>query len=152
MLILRNSVKWRAPGKHFWRAPGKRFPSVTKASHAVDIRVKNALSFQENTPRRIVSTIVPRSNMSTRFEFSFEGKLIKASEGQSVAAALLEAGERCLRIDEAGNAKGAVCGIGVCWECRCSIDGTPDTRACVTEARPGMIVCRQHGLNPCADP
>jgi hypothetical protein len=90
-------------------------------------------------------------NMSTRFEFSFEGRPITAHEGQSVAAALLDAGERCLRIDEAGNAKGAVCGIGVCWECRCSIDGIPDTRACVTEARPGMIVCRQHGLNPCAD-
>ena len=73
-------------------------------------------------------------------------------QGQSVAAALLDAGERCLRIDEAGNPKGAVCGIGVCWECRCSIDGVPDTRACVTEARPGMIVRRQHGLNPCADP
>ena len=99
-----------------------------------------------------MSAIVPRSNMSTRFEFSFEGKPITAHEGQSVAAALLEAGERCLRIDEAGNAKGAVCGIGVCWECRCSIDGVPDTRACVTEARPGMIVCRQHGLSPCADP
>ena len=99
-----------------------------------------------------MSAIAPRLNMSTRFEFSFEGKPIAAHEGQSVAAALLEAGERCLRIDEAGNAKGAVCGIGVCWECRCSIDGVPDTRACVTEARPGMIVCRQHGLNPCADP
>ena len=84
--------------------------------------------------------------MSTTFEFNFEGKAITAREGQSVAAALLEAGERCLRIDEAGNAKGAVCGIGVCWECRCSIDGVPDTRACVTEARSGMTVCRQRGL------
>jgi hypothetical protein len=27
----------------------------------------------------------------------------------------------------------------------------PDTRACVTEARPGMMVCRQQGLSPCAD-
>jgi hypothetical protein len=43
MLILGSSVKWRAPGKHF--------PSLIKASHAVDIRVKNALSFQENTSR-----------------------------------------------------------------------------------------------------
>jgi len=46
--------------------------------------------------------------MPTRFEFSFEGKPVAAHEGQSVAAALLEAGERCLRIDEAGKAKGAV--------------------------------------------
>ena len=84
--------------------------------------------------------------MSTTFQFSFEGNAIIAREGQSVAAALLEAGERCLRIDEAGNAKGAVCGIGVCWECRCTIDGVHDLRACMTEARPGMIVRRQQGL------
>lgn len=84
--------------------------------------------------------------MSTTFQFTFEGKAITAREGQSVAAALLEAGERCLRIDEAGNPKGAVCGIGACWECRCSIDGIPDTRACMTEARSGMIVRRQQGL------
>jgi hypothetical protein len=89
--------------------------------------------------------------MPTTFQFTFEGKPVDAREGQSVAAALLAAGERCLRIDEAGNAKGAVCGIGFCWECRCSIDGVPDTRACVTEARPGMIVRRQRGLSACAD-
>ena len=86
------------------------------------------------------------SRLSTTFQFSFEGRAIAAREGQSVAAALIEAGERCLRIDEAGNAKGAVCGIGACWECRCTIDGVPDTRACVTEARSGMIVRRQQGL------
>ena len=86
--------------------------------------------------------------MGSQFTFSFEGKSIPAREGQSVAAALLAAGERCLRIDEAGNPKGAVCGIGFCWECRCSIDGVPDTRACMTRARPGMLVRRQRGLGP----
>ena len=89
--------------------------------------------------------------MPATFQFSFEGKPVAAREGQSVAAALLAAGERCLRIDEAGNAKGAVCGIGFCWECRCSIDGVPDTRACVTEARSGMVVRRQRGVDPCPD-
>ena len=84
--------------------------------------------------------------MSSEFTFSFEGRSVAAREGQSVAAALLAAGERCLRIDEAGNPKGAVCGIGACWECRCSIDGVVDTRACMTPARPGMIVRRQRGL------
>jgi len=84
------------------------------------------------------------------FTFSFEGKAVFAKDGQSVAAALLAAGERCLRIDEAGNPKGAVCGIGTCWECRCSIDGVPDRRACMTPARPGLIVRRQRGLDPCS--
>jgi predicted molibdopterin-dependent oxidoreductase YjgC len=85
------------------------------------------------------------------FTFLFEGKPVAAKEGQSVAAALLAAGERRLRIDEAGNPKGAVCGIGACWECRCSIEGVPDTRACMTPARPGMIVRRQRGLDPWTD-
>ena len=85
------------------------------------------------------------------FQFFFEGRSIPAREGQSVAAALMAVGERCLRIDEAGQPKGAVCGIGVCWECRCSIDGNVDIRACMTPARPGMQVRRQHGLDPCSD-
>ncbi|MCC7047420.1 MAG: (2Fe-2S)-binding protein [Alphaproteobacteria bacterium] len=87
--------------------------------------------------------------MAAEFHFEFEGMRIAAREGQSVAAALMAAGHRCLRIDEAENPKGAVCGIGVCWECRCSIDGVPDVRACMTSARPGMVVRRQVGLNPC---
>jgi hypothetical protein len=82
------------------------------------------------------------------FEFIFEGRPIAAREGQSIAAALIAAGERCLRVDEAGNPRGALCAIGVCWECRCSIDGVTDTRACMTLARPGMVVRRQRGLLP----
>lgn len=89
--------------------------------------------------------------MGSAFDFFFEGRPIAAREGQSVAAALIAAGERCLRIDEAGQPKGAVCGIGVCWECRCSIDGSADIRACMTPAQPGMQVRRQVGLDPCND-
>jgi len=84
--------------------------------------------------------------MATSFEFSFEGRAVAAKEGQSVAAALIAAGERWLRTDEAGNPKGAVCAIGFCWECRLYVDGVPDSRACMTEARPGMVVRRQEGL------
>lgn len=87
--------------------------------------------------------------MPPDFHFDFEGRRIPAREGQSVAAALMAAGQRCLRIDEAGNPKGAVCGIGVCWECRCSIDGVPDVRACMTPAKEGMVVRRQRGVDPC---
>jgi len=90
--------------------------------------------------------------MPPEFEFTFEGRPITARDGQSVAAALIEAGERCLRIDEAGNPKGVVCAIGQCWECRCSIDGVADIRACMTAAKPNMVVRRQQGLDPCPAP
>ena len=80
------------------------------------------------------------------FTFSFDGRAVSAWPGESVAAALLAAGELVLRTDEDGGPRGVVCGIGVCWECRCVVDGRPNTRACMTEARPGMAVGRQRGL------
>jgi hypothetical protein len=84
--------------------------------------------------------------MSETVQFSFNDTPIVARAGQSVAAALIASGERCLRIDEAGNPKGVLCGIGVCWECRCNIDGVTNTRACMTLVRPGMVVRRQVGV------
>ena len=80
------------------------------------------------------------------FAFSFDGRAIRAWPGESVAAALLAAGELVLRTAEDGGARGVVCGIGVCWECRCVVDDRPNTRACMTDARPGMVVRRQWGL------
>jgi len=80
------------------------------------------------------------------FEFAFDDWPTGPASGQSVAAALLASGRRTLRIDEAGNPKGVLCGIGFCFECRCVIDGEPDRRACMVEAKPGMRVRRQQGL------
>ena len=76
----------------------------------------------------------------------FEEREIEAWPGESVAAALLGAGEPYLRTAEDGGARGLLCGIGVCWECRCVIDGRPNQRACMAEVRPGMKVRRQVGL------
>jgi ferredoxin len=86
------------------------------------------------------------SDDATSVVFSFENREVKARLGQSVAAALLANGIRTLRIDEAGNPKGILCGIGYCFECRCVIDDEPDRRACMIEAKSGMRVRRQQGL------
>lgn len=80
------------------------------------------------------------------FTFYFEDAPIDAWAGESVAGALLAAGEPWLRTAEDGGHRGVVCGIGVCWECRCVIDERPNTRACMVQATPGMRVYRQHGL------
>ncbi|MFQ6022946.1 MAG: (2Fe-2S)-binding protein [Acidiferrobacterales bacterium] len=81
------------------------------------------------------------------FTFLFDQRPVEAWPGESVAAALLAADEVDLRTGEDGGARGVLCSIGVCWECRCVIDGRPNTRACMTEARPGMQVQRQQGLS-----
>lgn len=80
------------------------------------------------------------------FEFLFDEEPVSARKGQSVAAALMQAGQYCLRIDEFGVPKGAFCGIGFCWECRCRINGVSNERACLAIAQPGMRVETQEGL------
>lgn len=83
---------------------------------------------------------------ATAFTIDFEGQAITAYPGQSVGAVLIAAGVRHLRRAEDGGPRGMVCGIGVCWECRCVIDDQANRRACMTEARPGQRVRRQEGL------
>ena len=58
------------------------------------------------------------------------GRPAAVPEGVSMAAALVIAGEP-LR---------ALCGMGVCFECRVTIDGTPHTRSCQTIVREGMVI------------
>lgn len=95
-----------------------------------------------NPPRRITT-----ARRGDPFHFEFEGRSVEAYPGETVAAALMARDERTLRTAEDGSARGMMCGIGVCWECRCIIDGLPNRRACMTDAVPGMSVRRQRGLD-----
>ncbi len=66
--------------------------------------------------------------------------------GQTVAAALTAAGVRELRETRRGldgTGRGIFCGMGVCQDCLVTVDGAPNTRACMTQATPGMEVARQ---------
>ena len=78
--------------------------------------------------------------------FTFDGEPIVAFRGESVAAALLAAGRRTLRLTAVGEApRGVFCGMGVCFDCLVVIDGEPSRRACVTFVTEGMKVERQVG-------
>ena len=79
------------------------------------------------------------------FTIEFDGQLVEAWPGESVGAALIAAGILRFRTAADGSARGPVCNIGVCWECRCTIDGEANMRACRTEARPNMVVATQEG-------
>jgi len=58
----------------------------------------------------------------------------------SLAAALLNVGHAAFRTSIGGEPRGPVCGMGVSYECRVRIDGTPGRRACLEPVREGMQV------------
>lgn len=88
-----------------------------------------------------------RTTDESTLHFEFEGRDLEALPGESVAAALIANGHYNLRIAEDGSDRGVLCGIGVCWECRCVVDGRPNSRACMVEVKQGMSVRRQRGLD-----
>jgi len=69
-----------------------------------------------------------------------DGREIVVADGTSVAAALLGAGVARFRSSVAGESRGPVCGMGVCMECRVTIDGEEHRLACQTLCREGMEV------------
>jgi hypothetical protein len=75
-----------------------------------------------------------------RVDFVVNGKPVSAFAGATVAAALLNAGGFAFRESVAGEARGPVCGMGVCYECRVTIDDVPHQRACLRIVERGMRV------------
>ena len=78
--------------------------------------------------------------------FSFAGNEIPFEPGQSIGAALLAAGHRSWRTTRhQGAPRGIFCGIGVCFDCVVTVNGRPNQRACLTEARSEAVVQPQEG-------
>ena len=59
------------------------------------------------------------------------GQPVNVSTGITAAAALLNASTPSFRSSVGGEARGPVCGMGVCYECRVTIDGIAHQRACL---------------------
>lgn len=79
--------------------------------------------------------------------FTFDGQEMCGYAGEPIAAALMAHGIRVLRRSERnGQPRGIYCGIGHCYECRVTVDGTPGMRACITPVREGIRV----ESGPCA--
>ena len=73
----------------------------------------------------------------------YEGRAVEAGAGDTLAAALIDAGRLALREAEDGSRRGVFCGMGACHECAVEVDGRPGRLACMIEAEDGMVVRRQ---------
>jgi sarcosine oxidase subunit alpha len=58
----------------------------------------------------------------------------------TVAAAVMLAGEKAFRHSVTGEPRGPLCGMGICFECRVTINGVPHARSCQIAVQPGMDI------------
>jgi NADPH-dependent 2,4-dienoyl-CoA reductase/sulfur reductase-like enzyme len=71
---------------------------------------------------------------------SVDGRAIPAPEGATLASVLMGAGVTRFRTSVSGEPRGPVCGMGVCFECRLTVDGRPHQRSCLIPCTDGMRV------------
>jgi sarcosine oxidase subunit alpha len=75
----------------------------------------------------------------------FEGRTIRALQGQSIAAALHAAGVRVFsRSFKYHRPRGLFCVAGDCPNCLMRVDGRPNVRTCIEPARQGHVVRSQN--------
>lgn len=69
-----------------------------------------------------------------------DGVAVRVSAGISVAVALMNRGVNSFRTSVAGEPRAPLCGMGICYECRVSIDGVAHRRACMVLVEHGMRI------------
>jgi len=78
--------------------------------------------------------------MAATVRILVNGTPLEVPKGVSLAAALLNAGYASFRTSVGGEARAPICGMGICFECRVTLDGVVGQRACLEPVREGMQV------------
>ena len=73
-------------------------------------------------------------------EVTVDGQRVLAPPGTPVAVLLLNEGVLRFRDSVGGAARAPLCGMGICFECRVTIDGVAHQRACLVPCVDGMVV------------
>lgn len=73
-------------------------------------------------------------------KLTIDGENYDFEDGTTVAAAIIGAKRSSFRRSSSGEARFPICGMGICYECRVTIDGAAHQRSCQTAARDGMVI------------
>jgi D-hydroxyproline dehydrogenase subunit gamma len=68
-----------------------------------------------------------------------DGSAVTVPPGATVAVAVLLASRACRR-SVGGEPRGPLCAMGICFECRVTIEGRRHRRSCQVLCQPGMAV------------
>ncbi|HEV2213848.1 MAG TPA: (2Fe-2S)-binding protein [Terracidiphilus sp.] len=74
-----------------------------------------------------------------------DGEKFSVAPGTTVACAVLIAGAHTRR-SVAGEPRAPLCGMGICMECRVTINGVPHQKSCQILCAPGMLVATEGDL------
>ena len=83
---------------------------------------------------------LPQVQRGEQITVQIDGQPVAAFAGETVAAVLLAKGQRGFRRTAGGQARGFFCGMGICYDCLVSVDGTANIRACITPVADGMVI------------
>lgn len=79
-----------------------------------------------------------------RIQFYCDNQMFEGIEGEPVAMSLWRSGVTTLGWNEVTRQpRGVYCAMGHCFECRMTIDGMRDQRACLFPVHEGLEVFRQ---------
>lgn len=71
---------------------------------------------------------------------TINGREYQVRAGVSVAAALVRSLGPAFRRSPTGEKRGPLCGMGMCFECRATVDGRPQRTTCQIFCRAGMEI------------
>ena len=77
--------------------------------------------------------------LSGKLSITIDGRPMEVAEGTTVAAAILQSGSQS-RTSVNGEPRQPLCGMGICFECRATLDGKAHQRTCQILCRQGMRV------------
>lgn len=101
----------------------------------------------EKTNRCIEHPILGPLDQAEEVTIYFDGRPIQARKGETIAAALTNAGVRSFRYTaKYHEPRGIFCAIGRCTDCMMIVDGQPNVRTCITLVCDGMYLKTQDGL------
>jgi sarcosine oxidase subunit alpha len=78
--------------------------------------------------------------MDDEIDLRVNGMPVKVARGTIVAAAIARANTTRFRTSVLGQPRGPLCGMGVCMECRVTINGQAQCRSCQILCAEGMDV------------
>ncbi len=88
----------------------------------------------------------PVAGQPGRVSVSVDGAHWRVPAGITIAAAFTRNGQPGWRRTRLrGEPRGVSCGIGACFDCLVTVNGTPGVRACLAEVRPGDVIVTEDG-------